>query len=71
MWSTARLGSLGFAWIQQIVVEYIHAGGTDLGSLVVALAENILEGEPAVANLGLVSVQHIAAVDVERVPCGI
>ena len=60
-------GSLGFVRIQQIVVECTHAGGAELGSLVVALNDNVLEGESAVAHLGLASVQHIATVDVEHV----
>ena len=60
-------GSLGFVRMQQIVVECTHAGGAELGSLVVALNDNVLEGESAVAHLGLASVQHIATVDVEHV----
>ena len=33
----------------------------------VTLNDNVLEGESAVAHLGLASVQHIATVDVEHV----
>ena len=59
-------GRLGVVWMQQIAVECIHVGGTEDGFLV-AMAETHLKWESAVAQVGLVSVQHIAAVDVEHV----
>ena len=80
LWSRARLGvvieglmtgrrredCMGVVWMQQIAVECIHVGGTEDGFLV-AMAETHLKWESAVAQVGLVSVQHIPAVDVEHV----
>lgn len=59
-------GRLEVVWMQQIAVECIHVGGTEDGYLV-AMAETHLKWESAVAHVGLVSVQYIAAVDVEHV----